>query len=544
MSKISKIVNEDRKNLKDKKVQNFMGGVSYEVNPLDTLKMVSASSIFGEPQYYRDGIEDGSCYIHPLFKEFSIIEDKYAGMKTSDLMEKIIDEALDYDFKGTIEWAKTLREDYYMRLNPQIIMVRAACHPNREDFTKVYPGLFAEINEKVMTRADEPASQLAYYLFKNKNKKNIPGLLKKSWAKKVSGLNRYQINKYKNAEVGLIDLVRICHANNPIIDELMKTGTVKVTDTEQKWETLKAKGLTWREILSKTYVPHMALLRNLRGIFTEIDDYDFCKKMMEQLKSGVKTGKQFPFRYKTAMQMIQKSDVHHKQLIIDTLEECMDIACENMPKLRGKTMCLSDNSGSAWSQFNSEYGSVRIANIDNLSSVITAKNADEGYVGVFGDRLHIIPVSKREGVLSQSNKIDEKGRTVGESTENGIWLFFKKAIENKEHWDNIVIYSDQQAGHGGLYGTYESQREYQKKGFACGSNKNYVDVAKLINEYRKINPKVNVFCVQTAGYNNVLVPEYGYRTNLLYGWTGKELLFIDKMNRMWDEIDQKNEKEA
>ena len=67
---------------------------------------------------------------------------------------------------------------------------------------------------------------------------------------------------------------------------------------------------------------------------------------------------------------------------------------------------------------------------------------------------------------------------------------------------------------------------------------NIKNVDLLIEEYRKINPKVNVYCVQTAGYNNVLIPEYGYRNNLLYGWTGKELQFIDQMNRFWDEKDQ------
>lgn len=541
MSKISKEVKYQRKEIKNKKVENFMGGYSYEVNPLDTLKMVSASSIFGEPQYYRDGIKDGSCYIDSLFKDFSILPDKYEGMKTSDLMEQIIDESLDYDFKGTLEWAKTLRKDYYMRLNPQVIMVRASIHPKRAEFTKEYPGLFNEINENVMSRADEPATQLTYYLYKNNKKNNIPGILKKSWAKKLSNLNAYQVNKYKNSEIGMIDTIRVCHAHSPIIDELMKNGKIEVSEEEQKWETFRANGYSWKDILKKTYIPHMALLRNLKGIFTEINDVDFCKKIMKQLKDGVKGGKQFPFRYKTAMRMIEKSDVNHKQLILDTLEECIDIACENMPKLTGKTICLSDNSGSAWSGFNSEYGSVTVANIDNLSSVITAKNSDEGYVGIFGDNLKIVPVSKRNGVLTQSNELDNIGKRIGMSTENGIWLFFKNAIDNKEHWDNIVIYSDQQAGHGGLYGTNKSEKEYRERGFAAGS---YVDVAKLIKEYRKVNPKVNVFCVQTAGYNNILVPEYGYRTNLLYGWTGKELVFIDKMNKMWDEMDQRNKKEV
>ena len=65
-------------------------------------------------------------------------------------------------------------------------------------------------------------------------------------------------------------------------------------------------------------------------------------------------------------------------------------------------------------------------------------------------------------------------------------------------------------------------------------------MAKLIDDYRKyVNPKVNVFSIQTAGYKNVVVPEYGYRTNILYGWTGKELVFADAMIKMWDEIDKK-----
>ena len=122
------------------------------------------------------------------------------------------------------------------------------------------------------------------------------------------------------------------------------------------------------------------------------------------------------------------------------------------------------------------------------------------------------------------------------STENGVWLFFKQAIENKEHWDNIIIYSDMQAGHGGLYGTQTCKKEYAKKGFSCHGN--YIDVTKLVQEYRKINPKVNVYCIQTAGYNNVLVPEYGYRTNIFYGWTGKELNFINTMNDFWDKKEQ------
>ena len=153
----------------------------------------------------------------------------------------------------------------------------------------------------------------------------------------------------------------------------------------------------------------------------------------------------------------------------------------------------------------------------------------------------MVDVSHRNGVLSQAETINRgRGGDVGYSTENGIWIFFRDAMEKGIVYDNIFIYSDQQAGHGGLYGTGEGIRQYREAGFACkeGYFTTYVDVAKLVDVYRqKVNPKVNVFTVQTAGYNNVLVPENGYRTSVLYGWTGSELVYADAINRFWDEMD-------
>ena len=542
-------MNKFLKKMKSKdKVRNFMGGVSYTVNPLDTLKMVSASSIFGEPSYYRDGeftraVRDGEYRVNPLFLEYSIVDDKYADMKTSEIMEKVIDEALDFDYEGTLRWAVTLRRDYLMRLNPQVIIVRASVHPQRTEFSKNNPGAFAKINQEVMSRADEPATQLTYWLYKNEGKKKIPSILKRSWASKLSSLSRYELYKYKNAGLGIVDTVRVCHANSADIDELMRTGTLTMDEGKQTWESLRSSGETWAQIIEKIEIPHIALLRNIRGIFAEIDDLAACQKMMAKLKDGVIKGKQFPFRYWSALKAVTAAEVNHKPVILDALEECMDIATTQMPSLRGKTMCLSDNSGSAWGAFNSEYGTVTIAEIDNLSSVITAKQSEEGYVGKFGDKLIITPVSKRNGVLSQCKELTKnRCNDVGGATENGIWLFFDNAIRQKEHWDNIFIYSDQQAGHGHLYGTDEDLKDYSKKGFAVDR---YIDVAKLIAAYRKqVNPKVNVFSIQTAGYTNVCIPEYGYRTSILYGWTGKELSFAKAMIDLWDEVEARDTLQA
>jgi len=530
----------------DETVKNFMNGDSYVVNPLDTLKMITASSIFGEPSYYRDGKRSQKYYVHDLVKEFSIIPHEYEGMNTEAVMEKAIDKALDYDFNATLEWASTLRHDYFMRLNPQVIMVRAAIHPKRKEFSSNHPGKFDEINQKVMSRADEPMSQMSYYLYANKgNKNNIPSILKRSWSKNISGIKKYQMAKYKNHEIGMINAVRLCHAHSEVIDELMQTGTIEVEENDKTWENLRSEGKSWKEIFNTVNMGHMALLRNIRGVFTEVEDIEFCKKYMQKIKDTVIGSKQFPFRYYSALMAIKSSRCHHQPIIIDALEECMDIALANYPKLKGKTMCLSDNSGSAWGAFNSEYGSVTVANIDNMSSVITAACSDEGYVGKFGDKLIVSPVSKRAGVLNQAEAISKKRYDdVGGSTEGGIWEFFKNAIEKKEHWDNIFIYSDQQAGHGGLYGTDSQAGVYRKLGYSCSNgwySRDMINVFKLIQEYRKkVNPKVNVFSVQTAGYDNVVIPEYAYRTNIMYGWTGNEAVFAKAMIDQWDAIENRN----
>ena len=544
MSKLSKAANslrEEKVLRLDETVVNFMGGQSYVINPLDTLKMVTASSIFGEPSYYRDSKRGGK-YVTNEYVSDTILGSKYDDLDTETIMEKVIDTALDYDFGATLAWAATLRRDFNMRLNPQVIMVRAANHPGRNQFTHDNPGEFNRINDLVMSRTDEPMSQMAYYMYTHDgDKKGIPSLLKRSWAKNISKRDRFSVAKYKNHEIGLINAVRICHANSPVIDELMTTGTVSVDENEKTWENLKSAGKGWKEIFETVKMGHMALLRNLRGVFEEVDDLEFCKKYLETLKNGVIGGKQFPFRYYSAYQAVKASNCNHKSVILDALEECIDISVKTLPKLPGKTMCLSDNSGSAWGGFTSEFGTNTVAVIDNLSSVIAGAVSDEGYVGKFGDTIITYPVSKRNGILSQADVISKKKDSdVGGGTEGGIWEFFKKAIDNKEHYDNIFIYSDQQAGHGGLYGTYDHKREYMKAGYIAQHS--FINVFKLIQDYRRlVNPKVNVFSIQTAGYNNVVIPEMAYRTAILYGWTGKEVQFAAEYIRQWDEIENRNQ---
>ena len=125
-------------------------------------------------------------------------------------------------------------------------------------------------------------------------------------------------------------------------------------------------------------------------------------------------------------------------------------------------------------------------------------------------------------------KIDHVAEDIGQSTENGIWEFFKNSLNNKDIYTNVFVYSDMQAGHGKLYGKNKNEyKDYQwKKG-------QYIDVAKLIKEYRKkVNSETLFFLVQVAGYGDTLVPEFYKNTYILGGWSPNILRFADKMRQI------------
>ena len=172
ISDMAKKMVDNQKLRPDEVVKNFMGGDSYKLNPLDTLRMIAASSIFGEPSYYRKNISDATFESEDAtFESGELVGKDYDNRSTTEIFQEAIDKALDYNFEGTLKLAVELRNDYYMRLNPQVIMVRAAVHPKRKEWSEKNPNKFNEYNAQVMKRADEPASQCSYYLFINEGLK-------------------------------------------------------------------------------------------------------------------------------------------------------------------------------------------------------------------------------------------------------------------------------------------------------------------------------------------------------------------------------------
>ena len=550
----------------DNPVSNFMGGISYRpINPLIKLWMISASFIRGESvQYYRKDNHTNKQTVPKNsynMSKYAIFPDTI-GTNSIDIFDQALQDALAYDFEGTLNLAGYLRHILLMRKNPQCIMMEAARHPNRAMFNLENPGIFKTWLSNVIERPDDMTEQLKYWIGKFGSKAKLPTCVKKVWANTLETMLPYQLLKYKRF---IPDLVRISHARSDVnahLDSIMKTGTTTLSDKQLTWETLRSRGMSWYEILEtlEWKMPHMAALRNLIPFARSVRDTILIEKYGQMLIGGVEYGKQFPFRYITAYRQINKQNDgngsggrgrgrnggirwHPKKLrkvdithLTQIIEQCLQKSMINFPKLDGDTLSLCDNSGSAQGAFTSTYGTVRVADIANLSALFTAYNTNgRGVVGIFGDKLELFEVNKQVPLLKQYDAITNIGKNIGTSTENGIWIAFERSFKFPQpmRFDNIFIYSDMQAGHGGLYGT--NPNEYRE--YLVENNPRHIDVLKLVQNYRQIvNPLVNLFSVQVAGYDNNLLPENIYRGAIMSGWTGNEVVYAKRIIDIWNNM--------
>jgi hypothetical protein len=510
--------------------KNFMGGNSWDINdPFVRLQVAATSCFFGEPAYYVDGDAPqkrtdpayGAAHLtqsdrkHLASTLNAVDPQEWRGLNTRQLMERAIDEALAVSVERTLQFAVTLRNEWNIRSTSQVIMVRAAMHADSAN-----TGLIGVYANQIMTRLDEVMNQMAYFEGLQGNLKRVPSRLKRAWANRLSQASEYELAKYKlsTRSVNVYDAIRLTHPNSPAIDNLIEGNVNLSNQGTRTWESIRSNGGSWAE--ATKVMGHMALLRNLRNL---AQDNGITDDVLERLKGGVEKGKQLPFRYFSAYRALE-GIANGKTL--DAVEECLEISLRNAPHFAGRTMSLSDNSGSAQSATTSSMGTMSMASIGNLMSVITGQLSDEGHVGVFGDNLETFTTRKKSSIFDQVQKAEKLGNKIGLGTENGIWLFWANAIKNKEHWDNVFVYSDMQAGHGGLYGT--DPNGYRD--FIWPSGGRHIDVPKLINTYRtKVNPNVNVFLVQIAGHQDTIVPEFYDRTYILGGWSERLLNFAEQL---------------
>jgi len=517
---------------------NFMAGISYDVgSPLLRLRLAASTCFFGEPMYYHRDPEDtrparpqarpsglSDAQVHHLRETLDAVDPQaWRKLTPAGLIESAIDEALAHDAEATLKEAVRLRSEEHIRTTPQVILVRAANHAATKG-----TGLVRKYAASIIQRADEPAVGLSYQLYRYG--KPIPNALKKAWRDALVRFDDYALGKYRQEDraAKTVDVVNLVHPKSKAVDRLAK-GEAK--NTGRTWEAIvSARGsnrTAWKKAMP--VMGHMAMLRNLRNM---LEAGMKPEEIIPPLLSGAKNGKQLPFRYFSAYKAVEGKEGKAPGRLLDAIETCLVSSLGELPRFGGRVMVLADNSGSAQSTTTSSMGSMKVSTIGNLTGILAGMRADEGWLGVFGDTLETFAVRKNASIFDQLARAEELAKGIGQSTENGVWLFFDGAIRKQERWDAVFVLSDMQAGHGGLYGT--NPKSYREYGWGEGGR--YIDVAKLVSAYRKrVNANVKVFLVQIAGYKDTLVPEFYDRTYILGGWGEGLLRFAAEMEKVGKE---------
>lgn len=473
---------------KSQQVTNYEGGTNYTVDPIASLELILASSIFGEPSFYE-------------------------GNGRTAKTVAAIETALNYDYAATLRLAAKLRSKAWMRLNPQVLVVKAAMHPKRASFTENNPGEFGKVLDEVVRRPDDITGMVEYFIAASGGKGKMPGILKRAAAKRLAEFGSYHIRKYANRGIGLIDVVRIIHANSDAINELMKSGKVEVTETELTWKELRSAGKTWDEILdSGIRLSHSDLLYNLRGIVGEIDAKR-AKVVGDMLIKGVANGMIWPVKYYTAYRTIESGpDFNNKNIALQALSKALESRIQ-VGKIDRKVAVLSDGSQSMTGGW---YGNGNIegmtpAQIAAVSAAITVKQYTDGVLIPFATHARVINVDNTRNVFDLVKDADAQKWGLGGGTD--MALAIRQLTNGGKFVDDIYIYSDTQA----VPGTEEAITEYRKK----------------------VNPKVNVAVIQVTGYDNSVMPQGAYRYANLASWTGKEVDYMLEISDIWDRVESR-----
>ncbi|SDK26006.1 TROVE domain-containing protein [Catalinimonas alkaloidigena] len=428
------------------------------------------------------------------------------------------------------------RTQMYLRTVPLVLVVELA---------KIHCGddLLRRTVARVVQRPDEITELLAYYQRANdrqgtKQLNRLSKQLQRGLADAFNRFDGYQLAKYNRAgQVTLRDALFLVHpkakdlAQQLLFDQL----TADTLPTPYTWETelsalgqqhfdtetlrLHAKAARWEELVESGKMGYMALLRNLRNLIQQATPVTVQKVLTVLTEpTRVHNARQVPFRYLSAYAEVQKLKQEENltpaqdALITQTLaalETAVSVAVDNLPALRGRTLILTDNSGSmrgdaGGSSAVSAMSRRSTADIANLFAVLCGLKMEATEIGLFGDRLVIPTLDRTQGVFTNFAHVSQAGATCGPSTEQGIFEMMERLIQEQIHVDRILIFSDCQIGTGCNW--------FGRRGHRAD------DFNRLFRKYRNWNPAVMTYSIDLRGYGNTLFQE-GVVT--IGGWSEK-----------------------
>lgn len=197
---------------------------------------------------------------------------------------------------------------------------------------------------------------------------------------------------------------------------------------------------------------YMALLRNLRnfdqaGVSESVKD-SVCARIQDP--EEVAKSRQFPYRFLSAYKNAPSLTWGR------SLEKALDLSCQNIPELSGRSLVLIDTSGSMSSGVSGK-SEIRLFEIGALFAAVLSKRAEKVDTVIFGDSSAAFPLKSGESVLKYVNRVGKANGSVGHGT--AIW---QSVVQNYTGHDRVVIFTDMQtmdsAGNPQEYSYYYGNR--------------------------------------------------------------------------------------
>lgn len=389
------------------------GGQADRISNYDALKRSVMSALLGEDTYYEDG---------------QTIKQRIAELSKAVPAMKVAELAVDAKEQGKL------------RHVPLWLAVGLA---RRSDEIKIAPLL-----ERIITRPDEMGEFLSLMALANGNEKRTPsGGVKMSKQVKLGlGLafakfNEYQLDKWKSPKDAIrpIDVLRMVHPK-PVDAEMaalwnrLKTGTLVKADTwEQQSSAGKDKKKMWTDMLNAPRgkgLGYRALLMNLRNMKAAGVDPELVASQLipRATKSWI-----LPFQFIAARNAVPE------------WEEMIDLAMQNsvagMPKLKGKSMFLVDNSASMGGKMSK--GTLDRRDVACAMAILADGMCEESVVYAFSSDLKLIKGNGKGKDLRGFKLFD----AIKNSNYGGTYLgkCVTKAQAENPNADRLISITDEQS---------------------------------------------------------------------------------------------------
>lgn len=433
-------------------------------------------------------------------------EQKFYGDNSAE-MELTIRRVIRQDADFVSRLAVFARREFNMRSVSHVLTAYLAHEPEGKPFAR-------RTIDGIVLRGDDVTELMAFYLATFG--KPIPNALRKGVCDAFARFDEYTLAKYRGSgkAVRMRDIVLLCHpkpadeAQAALWKRLLE-GRLKTPVT---WETqLSADGNnaeTWEKLIDSGRVGYMALLRNLRNIILaaprNIDKvYDTIAD-----ENAVRRSKQLPFRFLSAYRGI--SGIGGSRAL-DALEQAVNAAVDNLPRLPGRTVIAVDVSGSMRSYLSLNSGT-RCCEVGMMLGLIANRICEDSLFYTFDTGIEKYALSSHAAILQTCTAHANAGGGTNMS------LPFEVMLSERIAADRIIIISDNECN--------------------IPSNSGRKPVEARAREYREqMGIDIWVHAIDLMGYGTQQFA--GPHTNIIAGWSEKVFDFILLAERGEDALEQR-----